>query len=283
MDSEWRSVSTHRQLYQKWWQSAAGPAYHAAVRDLVRQLGHRPPKEPRDRLIFALDVDHIDEAERLVKLLAPHVGLFKVGPRLFTSAGSLVLDLIHGMGSSVFLDLKFHDIPAQVAGAAREVARQRARMFTVHALGGARMITSAIDELAQMTLIPGSPPPLLLAVTVLTSHSEDEIRALGFASPLAEQAQRLARLAVGAGAQGLVASGHELAVLRPLVPDATVFVVPGIRGPGDDVGDQSRVMTARQAVEAGATYVVVGRPIRTSEDPVTAARRIVDDIEKARS
>src|SRR5687768_14844439 len=150
-----------RYLYQKWWRSAARPAILTLVRDLVRQLGPRAPKEPKDRLIFALDVDHIDEAERLVKLLAPHVGMFKVGPRLFTSAGSLVLDLIHGMGSSVFLDLKFHDIPAQVAGAAREVARQRARMFTVHALGGPRMITAAVDELAQMTLIPGAPPPIV--------------------------------------------------------------------------------------------------------------------------
>jgi orotidine-5'-phosphate decarboxylase len=234
-----------------------------------------------DRLIFALDVDHIDEAERLVKLLAAHVGMFKVGPRLFTSAGSLVLDLIHGMGSSIFLDLKFHDIPAQVAGAAREVARQRARMFTVHALGGPKMITATIDELAQMTLIPGQPPPIVLAVTVLTSHSEAEIKALGFASSLAEQAKRLAQMAVEAGAGGLVCSGHELALMRSVVPPATVFVTPGIRAPGEDVGDQSRVMTAREAVEAGATYVVVGRPIRTAESPVDAARRIVDDIEKA--
>jgi orotidine-5'-phosphate decarboxylase len=252
------------------------------VRDLVQKLGARGPKEPKDRLIFALDVDHIDEAERLVKVLAAHVGMFKVGPRLFTSAGSLVLDLIHGMGSSVFLDLKFHDIPAQVAGAAREVARQRARMFTVHALGGPRMITAAIDELAQMTLIPGSPPPIVLAVTLLTSHSEQEVRDLGFASPLQEQATRLAKMAVEAGASGLVASGHELKALRQVVPASTVFVTPGIRTPGEDVGDQSRVMTAREAVEAGATYVVVGRPIRTADDPVEAAQRIVSDIEKAR-
>jgi orotidine-5'-phosphate decarboxylase len=252
------------------------------VRDLVRQLGHKPPGEAKERLIFALDVDHIDEAERLVKLLAPHVGMFKVGPRLFTSAGSLVLDLIHGMGSSVFLDLKFHDIPDQVAGAAREVARQRARMFTLHALGGGRMISAVIDELAQMTLIPGSPPPIVLAVTVLTSHSEQEIRQLGFASGVAEQAQRLASMAMDAGASGLVASGHELPMLKKVVPESTVFVVPGIRGPGDEIGDQSRVMTAREAVEAGATYVVVGRPIRTSDDPVGAAKRIVADIEKAK-
>lgn len=248
----------------------------------LRSFGHQLPSEPKDRLVFALDVDHIDEAERLVKPLAPHVGMFKVGSRLFTSAGSLVLDLIHGMGSSIFLDLKFHDIPAQVAGAAREVARQRARMFTVHALGGARMIQAAIKELAQMTLIPGSPPPLVLAVTVLTSHSEEELATLGFSDGVERQAQRLAKLAVEAGAQGLVASGHELQALAPIVPKETVFVTPGIRAPGEDAGDQSRVMTAREAVEAGATYVVVGRPIRTAANPVDAAQRIVADIEKAK-
>lgn len=232
--------------------------------------------------MFALDVDHIDEAERLVKLLAPHVGMFKVGPRLFTGAGSLVLDLIHGLGSSTFLDLKFHDIPAQIAGAAREVARQRVRMFTVHALGGARMIRAAITELAQMTLIPGSPPPLVLAVTILTSHAEEELSTLGFSESIEQQVQRLAGLAVQAGAPGIVASGHELTALKPQLPDQTVFVTPGIRAPGEDVGDQSRVMTAREAVEAGATYVVVGRPIRTAPDPVAAAQRIVADIEKAK-
>ncbi len=246
-------------------------------------MGHVLPKSPKERLIFALDVDHIDEAERLVKLLAPHVGMFKVGPRLFASAGSLVLDLINGMGSSVFLDLKFHDIPASVAGAAREVARQRVRMFTVHALGGARMIEEVQRELTQMTLIPGAPPPICLAVTVLTSHAQEEVEALGLREPIVVVAERLARLAVDSGAQGIVASGHELAALRPALPESTVFVTPGIRGPQDDIADQTRVMTARRAVEAGATYVVVGRPIRQAKDPVAAAQRIVDDISMADS
>lgn len=244
-------------------------------------LGHRLPKAPKDRLVFALDVDHIDEAERLVKLLTAHVGMFKVGPRLFTNAGSLVMDLINGMGSSVFLDLKFHDIPASVAGAAREVARQRVRMFTVHALGGARMIEEVQRELSKMTLIPGAPPPVVLGVTVLTSHAQEEVEALGFSEPIVGIAERLARLAVRSGAQGIVASGHELRVLKPALPPSTIFVTPGIRGPHDDIGDQTRVMTARQAVEAGATYVVVGRPIRQAKDPVAAAQRIVEDIASA--
>lgn len=236
------------------------------------------PTSPRDRLIFALDVDSLDEAERYVKQLAPHVGMFKIGPRLFTSAGSLVVDLVHGMGSSLFMDFKFHDIPDQIAGAAREVARQRARLFTVHALGGPKMIHAVTRSLRAATLVPGAYPPLCLAVTILTSHSPDELSALGLEGPVTEHAKRLAKLAVDAGAGGVVCSGHELSVLKPHLPEGTAFVVPGIRSPQDDIGDQARVMTAGAAVAAGATWVVVGRPIRDAQSPVAAAQRIVDDI-----
>lgn len=244
-------------------------------------MGLFQPQTPRDRLVFALDVDSIEEAERFVKHLAPHVGMFKVGPRLFTNAGALVIDLIHGMGSSVFLDLKFHDIPASVAGAAREVSRQHVKMFTVHALGGKRMVRSVLHELAKSTIPPGFFPPICLAVTVLTSHAQDEVAAMGFQEPIVDLVKRLAVLAMDAGAQGIVSSAHELAALKPVLPEDTLYVTPGIRGPKDEVGDQSRVMTARQAVEAGATYVVVGRPIRLAEDPVAAAEQIVEDIARA--
>lgn len=245
-----------------------------------RGTGARRPQTPKDRLIFALDVDHYDDAERLVKLLAPEVGMFKVGPRLFAAAGAQVLNLIHHHGKEVFLDLKLHDIPESVAGAVREIARQRVALFTVHALGGPKMIQALLAELSQMTLIPGVLPPTCLAVTVLTSHAEAELPALGFKEPLVELVRRLGKLALDAGAGGLVASGHELAALRPLSPEA-VFVVPGIRGPGDAIGDQSRVMGPRQAVEAGATWVVVGRPIRNAKDPVEAARKVVAELEAA--
>lgn len=239
------------------------------------------PKTPKDRLIFALDVDTLDDAERLVKKLAPHVGMFKVGPRLFTSAGSLVVDLIHGLGSSVFLDFKFHDIPDQIAGAAREVARQRARLFTVHALGGPKMIQAVAKDMQSTTLVPGAYPPLCVAVTLLTSHDTEELRQIGFDGPVLDHATRLAKLAVRAGAGGVVCSGQELGSLRAELPEGTVFVVPGIRSPDDDVGDQVRVMTAKKAVESGATWVVVGRPIRDAKDPVAAAQRIVADMGEA--
>lgn len=239
------------------------------------------PSTPRERLIFALDVDRLDEAERYVKMLAAHVGVFKIGPRLFTSAGSLVFDLIHGMGGHIFLDMKFHDIPASVGAAAREAARQRVKMFTVHALGGGRMIQAVQQKLMESTLVPGMPPPMALAVTILTSHSEDEVRALGFNGPIVDHAERLARLAVKNGAQGIVASGHELPRLRAALPESTVIVTPGIRDPSDAGSDQTRVMTAEEAVRAGATYIVVGRPIRDARDPVAAAERIVEQITRA--
>ncbi len=240
------------------------------------------PSSPKDRLIFALDVESVGEAERLVNKLAPYVGMFKVGPRIFTRAGSLVFDLIHGMGSSVFLDLKFHDIPATVGGAVREVVRQRARMFTVHALGGARMLQSALEVLHTGTLIPGVPAPLCLAVTILTSHASHDLEELGVSLPIEELVPRLARVAVENGAGGIVSSGHELRRLREILPDHTVFVTPGIRGPSDEALDQTRVMTPRAAVEAGASYLVVGRPIRLAKDPVEAAKRILEDIDRAR-
>lgn len=262
---------------------AFAPARFALYsRTAVLPISHPKPSAPRDRLIFALDVDDLDEAEQLVRKLAPHVGLFKVGPTLFTGVGPLVLDLIQGMGAGVFLDLKFHDIPATVGAAAREVGRQRVKMFTVHALGGRRMIQHAAAELTRMTLIPGVPPPLVLAVTLLTSHTEEELAEVGLSAPLIDHSVRLAKLAVTAGAGGVVASALELPHLREALPPQTIFVTPGIRGASDAVGDQSRVVTAKEAIEKGATYIVVGRPIRDAVDQVEAARRIVDEIAEAK-
>jgi orotidine-5'-phosphate decarboxylase len=240
-----------------------------------------PPIAAKDRLIFALDFDQIDEAEGFVQRLAPHVGMFKVGPRLFTCFGLEIIDRIHERGSKLFLDLKLHDIPETVSGAAREIARLRASMFTVHALGGREMIRRSVDELVGMTLIPGNPLPMCLAVTILTSHSQKDLEELGFTGPIAEHAVRLAKLAMDAGAGGIVASGHELEALRPALPAGTAFVVPGIRSQSDPLQDQTRVMTAYDAIRAGATHLVVGRPIRMAANPEEAAKRIVDEIARA--
>jgi orotidine-5'-phosphate decarboxylase len=241
------------------------------------------PASSRDRLIFALDVDDLDSAERLVRRLAPHVGVFKVGPVLFTSVGPLVVDLIHGMGAGVFLDLKFHDIPATVAGAAREAAHQRVKMFTVHALGGRQMIKGASVELQRMTLVPGVAPPMCLAVTVLTSHRPEDLADIGITGSLEEASGALAKLALESGAVGVVASARELPHLRKVCHPNTIYVTPGIRGASDSADDQARAVSAKEAIEAGADYLVVGRPIRDAADPVEAARRILDEMDAAKS
>lgn len=239
------------------------------------------PRSPRDRLVFALDVDHIDEASKLVNRLARHVGMFKVGPRLFSSAGHDVLDLIQAAGSQVFLDLKFHDIPASVAAAAAEIARQRVKIFTVHAMGGARMFEAINAEISQITLIPGVSRPICLGVTVLTSHRQADLKQLGIEMPIVDMVTRLAKLAMDSGAGGVVASGHELPALKAILPPETVFMIPGIRQQGSRLDDQVRVMSAGDAIRAGATYLVVGRPIRQSKDPVGTAEALVEEIAAA--
>ena len=233
---------------------------------------------PRDRLIFALDVDELDVAHRLVRELAPAVATFKVGPVLFTRHGPEVVQLVRDHGASVFLDLKFHDIPETVAGATREAMRLGVRMLTVHALGGHTMIGRAAAELSRLTVVPGVPRPLVLAVTILTSHTEADLHALGLAGPIPPHSVRLAQLALSAGAGGLVASAHELSHLRAVLPPDTVYVCPGIRGVDDAKGDQARVMGPREAIQAGATYLVVGRPIRDASSPADAAQRFLDAI-----
>lgn len=245
------------------------------------------PLEPKDRLIFALDVEDEDAAERWIRILAPHVGVFKVGPRLFAGAGPSIIERIHDAGAKTFLDLKLHDIPETVGITSREVARMGVEMFTLHALGGSKMIRRVSEEVQAFTEAEraergvsarGRPLPIILAVTVLTSHSPSDLVELGIDAPVEQQVLRLARLAVDHGASGVVASGHEVARLKAELPVGTVFVVPGIRSPGDDIGDQARVMTPSEAIHAGATHIVVGRPLRSAADPVAAAQRIVEDV-----
>lgn len=234
-----------------------------------------------DRLVFALDVADPDDARALAQRLTGELRWIKVATTLFTKAGPGFIGELRAMGYRVFLDLKFHDIPATVAAAAREVARQRARMFTVHALGGSPMIQRAARELQRMTLVPGVPPPMILGVTLLTSHSEADLAEIGLAPPLEAHSVRLAKLAVASGASGVVASAREVPMLRAELPPETVFVTPGIRASGASTDDQARVVTAREAILAGATYLVVGRPIRDAADPVDMAKRIVDEIGSA--
>lgn len=222
---------------------------------------------PRDRLIFALDVDNADEAEDLVRLLAPEVGVFKVGLELFVAAGPEVVGRVRRAGAkAVFLDLKLHDIPATMRAAARSAVGLGVDLITCHA--------DQAGIFADMDLGGAK----LLGVTVLTSLGGEELKAMGYPPELQDpQALVLKRasLALAAGCAGVVCSGREAAAVRDLLgPDALV-VCPGIRPASGEAHDQKRVMTPERAMAAGASHIVVGRPIRTAPDPVAAAQAMV--------
>ena len=233
----------------------------------------------RSRLIFPLDVASLSEVDRYVALLVDEVGLFKVGKQLFVHAGPDVVRRIQAKGGEVFLDLKFHDIPRTVALAATEAARLGVKMLTLHASGGAQMMQHARSAVRKVCRAEHLAQPTLLAVTVLTSLSRDDLKQTGVGAGVAAQVVRLATLAQQAGIGGLVASPHEIAALRRACGKRLTLVIPGIRSQGDATDDQKRVMTPSQAMRAGADYIVVGKPIRDAADPCLAAQRIVEEME----
>ncbi len=224
------------------------------------------------RLIVALDTADPQRARDWAGAVAPHCGLFKLGLEFFLANGPTGVAAISGR--PVFLDLKLHDIPNTVAGAVRAVLALAPRMLTLHAAGGAAMIEAARAAVGSA----GPARPLLLAVTVLTSLDAAALAATGIAQVPAEQVLRLGRLALAAGADGLVCSPHEVARLRDALGDKPKLVVPGIRPAGEDRGDQARVMTPAEAVAAGADWIVVGRAITSAADPAAAAATIAAEI-----
>jgi orotidine-5'-phosphate decarboxylase len=228
---------------------------------------------PRDRLIVALDVPKADAARALVDRLAGGVGMFKVGSQLFTAAGP---DLVHEIvtrGEKVFLDLKFHDIPNTVAGAVASASRLGVSLVDVHGLGGRAMIEAGVGALPAMGT-------RLLAITVLTSHDEKSLGQIGVNGSMAESVRRLAVLAREAGADGVVASPHEVALIRAACGSGFLIVTPGIRPAGAAAGDQVRAATPSAALAAGADYLVVGRPITEAADPRAAAEAIVLEMQE---
>ena len=234
------------------------------------------------RLIVALDVPTAPEAESAVGRLAGLGVAFKVGSQLFTAAGPGIVAGITGRGGRVFLDLKYHDIPQTVEAACREAARLGAFMLNVHALGGAEMMGAARDGARAGAADAGLPPPLVIAVTVLTSHTEASLReALGAEVRLVDHAARLAAQAKAAGLDGVVASPHEVAAIRAACGPAFTVVTPGIRLPGSPPDDQRRTMTPCEALRAGADFLVVGRPILRGPDPAAAAEAILQDAASA--
>jgi orotidine-5'-phosphate decarboxylase len=224
-----------------------------------------------ERICFALDFPSLGEAMPFARLLAPQVGMLKVGLELYAAAGPAAVEAVAGLGRPVFLDLKLHDIPNTVEGAARSAARFGASLLTVHAAGGAAMVRAAVKG--------AGPGVRVLAVTVLTSLDAATLDAVGLAGPPEAAVVRLARLAVEAGAGGLVCSPQEVAAVRAAVGPGPLLVVPGVRPAGASLGDQARVATPAAAVRAGADVIVVGRPLREASDPAAAAEEIAREID----
>jgi orotidine-5'-phosphate decarboxylase len=233
----------------------------------------------RNPLIAALDVPTADGALKLVEQLAPVVGAFKVGIELFTSTGSEVVRRIRAAGSPVFLDLKFHDIPNTVEKAVAAASRLDVQMLTVHAGGGLEMMRAA-EAAAQATAAETRlAPPVVLGVTVLTSMNNHTLDEVGLEADAGRQVERLARLAVQAGLRGLVCSPLEIATLRRILPAEIQLVTPGIRTGSEKADDQKRTMTPKEALRAGASWLVVGRPIYAALNPRVAAETILASLE----
>jgi len=237
--------------------------------------------EARKRLIFALDVDAFAEAEKWVRLLHGQVGVFKVGKQLFTRCGPDVVRMVRAEGGEVFLDLKYHDIPNTVAMAGVEACRLGVRMFNVHALGGREMMAKTVAEVDARYPRGAKERPLLLAVTILTSSSEETLREVGIERSVREMVPRLARLAQEAGMDGVVASPQEVGLIRAACGADFAIVTPGVRPASAALDDQKRVMTPGEAIAAGADYLVIGRPISAAADPEAAAERILDEMDLA--
>jgi orotidine-5'-phosphate decarboxylase len=237
--------------------------------------------KPERRTFVALDTPEFDRARALARMLAGRVGGFKIGLEAFVAFGPPLIEELRALGHAIFLDLKFHDIPNTVAGASAAAARWGVGLFTVHALGGPAMIARAVAA-SRAAAPDGSDAPVVLAVTVLTSHDDASLRGVGIEGTCAEAVVRLAQLARDAGAGGVVCSPLEVAAARRAFPEGRI-VVPGIRlaGAGQrSPDDQARVATPSAAVRAGADLLVVGRPITEAEDPAAAAAAIADDIDR---
>lgn len=234
--------------------------------------------DPKEKIIFALDVEHFTEAQRWVNLLKNHVGLFKVGKQLFTHAGPKVVDMIRQKGQKVFLDLKFHDIPNTVVKAGEEATKLNVTMFNLHALGGFEMMKKTVEASRAVAKGLNIPKPIILAVTILTSMDEGTLKEVGIQGPLVEEVSRLALLAHRAGVDGVVASPQEIRIIRERCGDKFIIATPGIRSPTDKKDDQKRTLTPKEAILAGANYLVIGRPIKEAKDPIEAVQKIIEDI-----
>lgn len=237
----------------------------------------------KERVIVALDGSEADSL-RLAEALAGHAGFVKVGMTLFYEAGPAVVRRLGAMGFKVFVDLKLHDIPHQVEGAARALAMLGCDLLTVHASGGPAMMRAAVRGACYAHADGGCGPerrPAVIGVTVLTSLADDDLAAIGVTRPAREQVAALTRLAGSAGLDGVVCSPQEAALAREALGPSALVVTPGVRPAGAEAGDQRRVATPAAAIGAGASHIVVGRPVTQAHDPVAAFERIKEEVERA--
>ena len=238
----------------------------------------------KDRLIVALDVDSPRQALALVNTLRDLVGMFKIGSQLFTAAGPEIVSEIVRTGNRVFLDLKFHDIPNTVASAAVAATRLGVSIFNVHASGGREMMQRTAEVVSEVATQEGLKRPAVIAVTVLTSADSTTLSEIGIGFEPENQVHRLSLLAEASGLDGVVASPHEVAVVRTTVKrPGFLIVTPGVRRAGATNDDQKRVMTPAKAIRAGADYIVVGRPITRAGDPAQSAGQTLAEIESGLS
>ncbi|MCK4622037.1 MAG: orotidine-5'-phosphate decarboxylase [Desulfuromonadales bacterium] len=235
----------------------------------------------KQRLIFAMDVDDFASAEKWVTQLHESVGLFKIGKQLFTKCGPAVVQMVQERGGQVFLDLKYHDIPNTVAKAAVEACKLGVKMFNVHALGGLEMMQRTVAEVDAYCASAGIERPIMLAVTILTSSTEETLRGIGIDRPVTEMVPRLAKLAKDAGFDGVVASPKEVGLIRAVCGEDFRIITPGVRPAFASLDDQKRVTTPADAISAGATALVIGRPISAAENPLAAAGKILEEIAAA--
>ncbi|HWQ73680.1 MAG TPA: orotidine-5'-phosphate decarboxylase [Syntrophomonas sp.] len=236
---------------------------------------------PKDRIILALDVDTHEEALMLVKDLAPYVGAFKIGMQLYNSIGPAIVQEVNQLGGRVFVDLKLHDIPNTVSSAGKVLARLQCYMFNLHAAGGREMMKTTVDEVKAETAALGIATPLMLAVTVLTSISDQQLKEEMFVAGMnvRELAVKWAQMAKESGLDGVVCSPREITAIREACGSDFKIVTPGIRPRWSEVNDQKRITTPRDALELGADYMVIGRPITRADNPRAAAMRIIEELE----
>ena len=237
-----------------------------------------PSVAKQNPIIVALDVPSAESALKLAEQVAPTVGAFKIGKELFVAAGPDIVRRVRATGASVFLDLKFHDIPNTVAKAVASAMRLDVQMLTIHTSGGGEMMRAAEKSAQDTAKSLGRPAPLVLGVTVLTSSNNETLSEIGCEPNVSRQVERLAMLAVKSGLRGLVCSPLEIADLRLILPAEIQLVTPGIRTGAEKADDQKRTLTPREAIQAGASWLVIGRPIYAAENPRLAAEKILESI-----